>query len=122
MKRRTRNAIAQSWLLGLFLLTIHLGIRAQDGAGRRDAGRSLGSVSGRVIDQRGDAVSGARVNALGHANGPSLATGQMTTTDGGGNFRLNLAPGNYDLRITASGFASQTKRLEVGESPLQLQV
>ncbi|HKX31304.1 MAG TPA: TonB-dependent receptor, partial [Blastocatellia bacterium] len=122
MKRRTRNAKVQFCLLGLILLTITTGALAQTGAGPRDAGRSLGSVSGRVLDQRGDSIGGARVNALGQANWPSLGTGQMTTTDGNGNFRLSLSQGQYELRVTASGFASQTRRLEVGESPLQIQV
>jgi outer membrane receptor protein involved in Fe transport len=68
-----------------------------------------GRLAGRITDQRGDAISGARVvavagNQISHA----------ATTDSNGRFAITgLPPGDYELRITAAGFSHQTRQVKV---------
>jgi len=74
------------------------------------------TISGRVVSSTGGAVSGADVTASGTPLGSSaiahrVATesfGVSTTTDGSGNFSLQLPAGTYTLTITRSGFAGTT--------------
>jgi len=74
------------------------------------------TISGRVVSSTGGAVSGATVTATGTPLGSSLvarriatdAFSQSTTTDGSGNFSLQLPAGTYRLDITKTGFAGTT--------------
>ncbi|MEK7831913.1 MAG: TonB-dependent receptor, partial [Acidobacteriota bacterium] len=52
----------------------------------------------------GGAVGNARISA-----GAS-----STTTDGNGQFTLKLSPGDYELRVTAAGFAAHKQRINFG--------
>ncbi len=64
-----------------------------------------GCISGAVIDQSGAVVAGAKVDVT--RNGQSL--NPETTTDTAGQFFVaNIAPGVFDLTITAVGFAPKT--------------
>lgn len=64
----------------------------------RDAGRMAGTIAGRVTDEHGVALAGARVGLA--------ATGRTATTDSRGEFRLADVPaGRYRLDVTADGFA-----------------
>ena len=75
--------------------------------------RSL--LRGRVLDQNGAAIPGAKVIA--EANGIS---GSVTAvTDQNGEFSLTLEPGEYVVRVAGNGFsdASQTIRLNQGSNP-----
>lgn len=65
------------------------------------------SLTGRISDARGAAVSGARITV---AHGKQSVS---ATTSEDGKFTLRLAPGEYELRVTASGFANHTQRLTV---------
>src|ERR1043165_6300788 len=62
------------------------------------------SLFGRVTDQTGALIPGAEIEA-------TIAKTQLrrkTTTDAQGRYRLiQLEPGNYTLRISAHGFATQ---------------
>lgn len=60
-------------------------------------------LTGRVSDSRGGAISNARITA-----GTSSA---LTGTNG--QFTLKLAPGEYELRATASGFAEYKQRITI---------
>jgi hypothetical protein len=59
---------------------------------------------GAVVDKTGTAVSGARIELAG-GNRPA----QETVADAAGQFFFaNVAPGPFQLRVTAPGFATQT--------------
>jgi hypothetical protein len=64
-----------------------------------------GNVSGTVVDQSGAVVAGARVKLTGE----DAAASREALTDNDGNFSFaTVAPGPFDLTITAAGFAMQT--------------
>ena len=68
--------------------------------------RLPGSISGTVVDQSGAFVAGARVSLTRSGEDPSL--NQEVLTDGSGQFSFaNIAPGPFQLTITAPGFAEQ---------------
>ena len=71
-----------------------------------------GSITGTVLDDSGEALTGAMVSALG-------ATLASTVTDDGGRFTFNgLPPGEYLLRAHKLGFAASVATLvNVGDSP-----
>lgn len=62
------------------------------------------TITGRVTDQNGAVIPGAEIQAI-------LSKTQLTrrtTTDAEGRYRLiQLEPGNYHIRISAHGFATQ---------------
>jgi outer membrane receptor protein involved in Fe transport len=64
------------------------------------------SLTGRVSDSRGAAVSGARISLS--ANGRPAGA---ATTDAEGRFAIKLVPGDYELRVTAAGFSTYTQHL-----------
>jgi Carboxypeptidase regulatory-like domain len=78
------------------------------------------NVSGRVIDERGSAVAGARVEVI----GPDAAPLAVTSSDAAGNFSLTLsASGKYDLRVERQGFyLYQGKGQQFDESVGQLTI
>src|SRR4051794_25926845 len=62
------------------------------------------SISGRVMDQNGALIPGAEIEATLSKNRLT----RKTMTDAQGRYRLiQLAPGNYLIRISALGFATQ---------------
>ena len=66
---------------------------------------TLGAVVGRITDQTGAIVSGAKVEVLSQGTGEV----RMSVTDSLGEYRfLNMEPGQYTLTASATGFA-QTK-------------
>ena len=72
-----------------------------------------GIVSGEVSDPQGAVIKGAEVTASQKASGLE----RTTSTNDAGLFALNdLAPGDYEIRVAATGFAGyiQQVRLEVG--------
>jgi Carboxypeptidase regulatory-like domain len=64
-----------------------------------------GSISGTVVDPSGALVSGARVSLTGENQSP--VPDALSGNDGQFSF-TNLAPGPFQLTITAPGFAPQT--------------
>lgn len=75
------------------------------GGGQQADEQATGSVSGTVIDPSGAFVSEAVVS-LARAG---QSSNQETVTDDDGQFYfVNIAPGPFQLTVTAGGFASQT--------------
>ena len=74
------------------------------------------TLNGTVTDPRGAVVAGARVEITSHATG--LSNGIATGGDGG--FAVaDLTPGDYTVRVSASGFATsefKEVRLDVGRA------
>jgi uncharacterized membrane protein len=72
-----------------------------------------GSVTGRIVDERGKAVAGARVHA--EAGGGAADV----TSDEKGGFRIELDAGTYQLTITADGYGevslNDSVRVEAGK-------
>jgi hypothetical protein len=69
-----------------------------------------GSISGRVVDQSGASIIGARVRlTLGEqSSGEDVPTGDAVLTDDDGRFAFfHITPGMFHLEITFQGFASQ---------------
>lgn len=78
------------------------------------------SVRGRIVDETGAGVAGARITA-GVADRASATTG----TSGNGDFVLSLPPGQYRLKIAADGFVDVTRdvNIEAGAgSPVVIQL
>jgi outer membrane receptor protein involved in Fe transport len=63
--------------------------------------QSQADLTGRITDSRGAAVSNARI----------VAGTNAVITDDNGQFTLQLSPGTYELRVTASGFAVYKQQL-----------
>jgi len=61
-------------------------------------------ISGTVRDDRGEAVAGALVTALG-------ATSLLAVSDTQGNFSLTLPPGEYQLRVHSDGYSSTFREM-----------
>jgi uncharacterized membrane protein len=59
---------------------------------------SKGSLSGRVVDENGKALAGARVHAEASGGGADA------TSDEKGAFNLELEPGTYRLTVSAEGY------------------
>lgn len=72
------------------------------------------TLSGRVIDPAGAVIPGAQVTVTQKTTGFQRTT---TTNDEGVYALTNLPPGEYELRIQASGF-----NVKVSQSPVSLQV
>ncbi len=77
--------------------------------------RSSGSISGTVVDQTGGAVVGAQVRLSREDQSPDQ---EVPSDDDGQFFFANVAPGPFQLAITAEGFATQASSgiLRSGES------
>ncbi len=65
-----------------------------------------GSISGTVVDQSGAVVAGARVRLTGTGKDQSLKQEALSGDDGQFSFG-NIAPGPFQITITAAGFATQ---------------
>lgn len=74
------------------------------------------TVSGTVKDPNGAAVGGARVSLRG-------AISRAVVADAGGNFSFSDVPaGDYELKVSANGFAAQTQKLTVAAQNVPLEI
>jgi outer membrane receptor protein involved in Fe transport len=73
------------------------------------------NLTGRVTDNRGDAVRDATVELRG-------ARRTSGKTDADGRFTLTAPPGGYELRETAAGFAPVKQAVTLSESPSPISV
>jgi hypothetical protein len=76
-------------------------------AGLLSGQSSTGTVSGRVLDPSGQAVSAARVILI---REDTLETRTFTTEPGGDFMFTSIQPGVYDLRVEAHGFRTLEKQ------------
>lgn len=109
MRKQLRNRTINFTLSLLFLFAAAIGGYAQSGGDS--------TITGRVTDSRGDAVSGATV-VLAAANAAKSAT----KAGGDGRFAITAPHGDYELRISADGFNGFTKRVKLGDQPSQINV
>lgn len=75
------------------------------------------SLSGRITDIRGSAVSDAQIVIT--SNNQPVGS---TTTDADGRFSIRLAPGNYELQAKASGFGKQTRSITISAGQAQAEL
>lgn len=67
--------------------------------------QSTATISGTVTDPSGAVVAGAQVTAHGNATG----TDRVVPTDGAGLYTIpSLQPGDYSIRVVATGFSAYT--------------
>jgi len=69
-----------------------------------------GAISGTVSDSSGAVVTGAAVTVTSTATG---AERKVTTNESGFYTVTNLAPGAYEVKVTAGGFASAARKFSV---------
>jgi len=67
------------------------------------------AVTGRVVDQNGAAVVGAKLSA--ERLGSTIRTDLVTNNEGG--FSADLARGSYVIRVDATGFEPYTRKVEI---------
>src|SRR5437773_1268535 len=110
--RRQGRSMASAAVGVLILFCLATAVSAQgESQVLRVASVATGSIAGVVQDEKGAAVAGAVVSAL----GPTTA---VAVTDPGGRFELRtLSPGPYVLRARLTGFvASRGQIVEVRSS------
>jgi len=94
---------------------------------RRDVGklalRPGFPVTGRVVDETGAPIDGARV-VVASGGAAAAAAGLLAVTDAGGHFSLSLPAGSYRLSANASGRGTAQASVEVaaGSSPPALEI
>jgi hypothetical protein len=126
LRRVVKNQTAFTICILGILLVFHLSLFAQTTA-------STGSIQGTVTDPSGALVGGAKVTINNKSNG-RLVT--VTTTSSGAYTSGALTPGDYTIRIEASGFktteipvtvqvgvtASGSAKLQVGQASQLVEV
>lgn len=104
---RSRSIIGLMSLL-LLLLGLPAGLRAQD---------SLYTITGRILDEKSEALLGASVSLL-QSDG-KLKTGAITAKDGA--FHLKgIAAGSYTLRVSFVGYKTHTTPIRLEKQSLTL--
>lgn len=106
MKRRRAQCIPVLALLVL-LIAFATSLHAQVASA---------TISGKVSDSSGAAITGATVTIK------NTATGEATQaeTDSSGSYVVkNLVPGDYEVSVSAPGFASKTSTITVAQSATQ---
>jgi outer membrane receptor protein involved in Fe transport len=89
----------------LLLTTILFAVSAAAQTGNR--------IDGTVKDQNDAVIAGARVAAF----DKQMRTETTTVTNSSGEFQFeNLAPGAYEIRVSAEGFAAQAQTVQVSAS------
>ncbi len=66
-------------------------------------------ISGRILDQNGAVVSGAKVTAV----GVDVKSERDTSTDGNGEFSILVAPGRYKIKVAADGFSDTSQTVDL---------
>jgi iron complex outermembrane recepter protein len=83
-------------------------------------------LTGRVTDQQGQPLAGARVTArptaLPNNNQSQANSGAFAVTESNGNFTLSLPEGRYQMVVAASGFRAEQREVAITSSGLTLDV
>ncbi len=66
-------------------------------------------ISGRILDQNGAVVSGAKVTAV----GVDVKSERYTSTNGNGEFSILVAPGRYKIKVAADGFSDTSQTVDL---------
>lgn len=106
MNLNAAKVFCMAGILALFFLLV-VPMRAQV------AGTTL---SGTIIDTSGKGVANAKMSVK------NVATGQMvdTQTNAAGIYNLpNLAPGDYEVSVSAEGFSTNVSKVTVAAGPVQ---
>ncbi|HZB45133.1 MAG TPA: carboxypeptidase regulatory-like domain-containing protein, partial [Pyrinomonadaceae bacterium] len=99
--------LMRAGIVTVWLALCHAALAAQ-------AAHTGATLNGAVTDQHGAVVVGAEVRALNIASGRTLAA----RTDASGRYELTgLAPGPYQLSVSAAGFTAAARRVRVGRAP-----
>src|SRR3989441_6972580 len=93
-----------AWVVWLILTILTCGFPALAQSQQPDQ-RLSGSINGTVVDQTGAVVAGARVRLSREDQSPNQEV--LSGDDGQFSF-ADIAPGPFQLTITAAGFATQT--------------
>lgn len=94
--------IAGKRTLGLFLVSLSAALCLQ--APTANASRAnLGTITGAVLDNKGNPVSGALISLL--RDGANKVVKQ-TRSDSAGRFSTRISPGRYGIRAIAEGFTA----------------
>ena len=88
--------------LGLFLVSLSAALCLQAPAASASRA-SLGTITGAVLDNKGNPVSGALISLL--RDGASKVVKQ-TRSDSAGRFSTRISPGRYGIRAIAEGFTA----------------
>lgn len=102
LARITRNVLRAGSIVPLtlaFLLSTQIGVRAQ-----QPQPQAPGTISGTVVDQSGAAVVGARIVL---ARGDQFPKQEVQSGDDGQFSFTGVAPGPFQLSVSAEGFATQ---------------
>jgi hypothetical protein len=74
------------------------------------------TLSGAIIDTAGKAVANAKMSVKNVASGQAVEA----QTDSAGNYNVpNLAPGEYEVSVSAEGFSTNVSRVTVVSGPTQ---
>lgn len=76
------------------------------------------TLSARVTDPDGRPVPGAEVRIAAAGSAGSLP--RTAHTDGDGRIEVDLAPGRYELRVTAAGLRREPDLVDLGDTPVAL--
>lgn len=74
------------------------------------------TLSGTIIDTSGKAVAGAKMSVKNLANGQAV---EAQTNDAGMYSVPQLAPGNYEISVSAEGFSTNVSKVTVAAGPSQ---
>ncbi len=109
-KQKSTGSFGAMLLSALFIIAL-----AASGAGAVYAQSFTGSISGAVTDQTGSALPNASVTLTASATGQT----RSTTTNNQGEYSFpSLPPGQYKIRITASGFTTREIAAQLAVSQL----
>lgn len=98
-RKLTKSAIGRK-LLSLFLALFAAGLYVQAPEANASKG-SLATITGAVIDNKGNPVSGALISLLREGASKFI---KQTRSDAAGRFTARISPGRYGIRAIATGF------------------
>src|SRR5581483_8436891 len=103
MFAKVRTKLSYTFAVTLLMLCVACVAAAQSTVG-------TGGITGTVTDPTGAVISNAKVTITNEGTGQTITA---TTNSAGAYNAAALAPGNYKLQISASGFNSVTTTINV---------
>ncbi|MEW6734230.1 MAG: TonB-dependent receptor, partial [Acidobacteriota bacterium] len=93
-----------SWALGISMFCVAAPIWAQSG------GATTANITGQVVDEQQATINGALVTIK---NLNTNQSREFRTIENGLYLLVQLPPGSYDLTVSAEGFVTQTRRIDL---------